>query len=46
MVADLNVQRLHEVVELATFEADTFSLRDISAEVSNFLLFFGVSKVS
>ena len=40
MVADLNVGRLHEVVELATFEADTFSLTDIisgSVKFSSFL---------
>ena len=39
MVADLNVRRLHEVVELATLEADTFSLTYISAEVSSFFSF-------
>ena len=46
MVAALNVGRLHEVVELATLEADTFSLTYISAEFSSFRLFFGVLKVS
>ena len=46
MVTDFNVGRPHEVVEPATLEADAFSQTDISAEFSNFLLFFGVSKLS